>query len=103
MLALTSSEEKSFNLLLRLHFKQELKRYAVNVLSSAYKHRNVKIQYPNDETKNLSALRRFRGNMLSFQQAVMRVRNFYDGDSEIDILMRQIDILREEVEEISAH
>jgi potassium intermediate/small conductance calcium-activated channel subfamily N protein 2 len=67
MLRFSPSEEKSFNLLLRLHFKQELKRYAVNVLSAAYKHRNVKIRFPHDESKNLAALRKFRGNMLSFQ------------------------------------
>lgn len=39
--------------------------------------------------------------MLSFQQAVLRVRNFYEGDSEIDILMRFIDHLRDDVAEIT--
>jgi len=43
MLTFTSSEEKSYNLLRRLHFKEELKRYAVNVLSCAFVHRNAKI------------------------------------------------------------
>ena len=100
MLTFTPSEEKSYTLLLRLHFKEELKRYAVNVLSSAYKHRNVSMQPEADDGKKLSVLRRFRGNMLSFQQAVLRVRNFYEGDSEIDILMRLIDHLRDDVEEI---
>lgn len=51
-----------------------------------------------DPDKNLSALRKFRGNMLSFQQAVMRVRNFYEGDTETDILMRLVDNLREDVD-----
>lgn len=41
MLTFTPSEEKSYTLLLRLHFKEELKQYAVNVLASAYQHRNV--------------------------------------------------------------
>jgi potassium intermediate/small conductance calcium-activated channel subfamily N protein 2 len=67
MLTFTPSEEKSYTLLLRLHFKEELKRYAVNVLSSAYKHRNIQMREPDNSSKNLSALRRFRGNMLSFQ------------------------------------
>jgi potassium intermediate/small conductance calcium-activated channel subfamily N protein 2 len=44
MLTFTPSEEKSYTLLLRLHFKEELKRYAVNVLSSAYKHRNIQMR-----------------------------------------------------------
>jgi potassium intermediate/small conductance calcium-activated channel subfamily N protein 2 len=44
MLTFTPSEEKSFNLLLRLHFKEELKEYAVSVLSSAYKHRLARLK-----------------------------------------------------------
>ncbi|TNV81547.1 hypothetical protein FGO68_gene1047 [Halteria grandinella] len=97
MLTFAAPEEKSYTLLLRLHYKEDLKKYAVNVLTSAFKHRSVRIHRPDDEKKNLSALRKFRGNMLQFQQAVHRVRNYYDGDSEIDILMRLIDNLREDV------
>jgi hypothetical protein len=66
MLTFTQSEEKSFNLLLRLHFKEELKKYAVNVLSCAFVHRNAKMK-EGDNTKGIiSALRQFRGSMLSF-------------------------------------
>jgi hypothetical protein len=35
--------------------------------------------------------------MLSFQQAVNRVRSFYDGDTDTDILMRLVENLKEEV------
>ena len=35
--------------------------------------------------------------MLSFQQAVNRVRSFYDGDTEADILMRLVETIKEEV------
>jgi hypothetical protein len=38
--------------------------------------------------------------MLSFQQAVVQVHNFCEGDSEIDILMRLIDNLRDNVEKV---
>lgn len=64
MLTFAPPEEKSYTLLLRLHYKEELKRYAVNVLTSAFKHRNVRLKKPGDESSNLSALRKFRGNML---------------------------------------
>ena len=37
MLTFTANEEKSFNLLLRLYFKEELKKRAVYVLNSAYR------------------------------------------------------------------
>ena len=46
MLTFAPPEEKSYTLLLRLHYKEELKRYAVNVLSSAFKHKLVRIQEP---------------------------------------------------------
>lgn len=37
MLAFNANEEKSFNLLLRLHYKEELKLKATNVLASSFK------------------------------------------------------------------
>jgi hypothetical protein len=70
----------------------------VNVLGCAYINRNIHIKEPENESKKLAALRQFRGTMLSFQQAVLRVRNYYEGDSEIDILMRLIDHLRDDVQ-----
>jgi hypothetical protein len=57
MLTFSASEEKSYNLLLRLHFKEELKRYAVNVLSCAFVHRNAKIHEEENPKDVISALR----------------------------------------------
>ena len=97
MLTFTAQEEKSYTLLLRLHFKEELKVYAVNVLANAYKHRNARIKSQEGSEESIDALRRFRAKMLSFQQAVNRVRSFYDGDTDTDILMRLVENLKEEV------
>lgn len=97
MLTFAPPEEKSYTLLLRLHYKEELKRYAVNVLTSAYKHRQSSLGMEGGNMQNLAAVRKFRGNMLQFQQAVSQVRNYYEGDSEIDILMRLIDTLRDDI------
>jgi len=91
MLSFAPPEEKSYTLLQRLHYKEELKSYAVNVLTAAYKQRQVRMNYGDDADRNLSALRKFRGNMLHFQNAVGHVKAYYEGDSEIDILMRFID------------
>jgi hypothetical protein len=91
MLSFAPPEEKSYTLLQRLHYKEELKRYAVNVLTAAFKQRSIRIKHEDNADKNLSALRKFRGNMLHFQQAVGQVKAYYEGDSEIDILMRFID------------
>jgi potassium intermediate/small conductance calcium-activated channel subfamily N protein 2 len=48
MLLFDASEQKSYTLLQRLHFKEELQVYAVNVLSAAFKHRTVIKQYGDD-------------------------------------------------------
>lgn len=39
MLTFKAPEEKSYTLLQRLHYKEELKEYAVNVLSNAFRHK----------------------------------------------------------------
>ena len=66
LLTYSASEEKSYTLLLRLHYKEVLKKCAVNVLNDAFKQHLVKIRYPNDEGKKLSALRNYRGSKLTF-------------------------------------
>jgi potassium intermediate/small conductance calcium-activated channel subfamily N protein 2 len=70
MLTFAAPEEKSYMLLLRLHYKEELKQYAVNVLTQAFKQRAVRLKEPDNEDSNLQALRDFRGSTLSFQRAV---------------------------------
>jgi len=100
MLTFTPQEEKSYTLLLRLHFKDQLKKYAVNVLSAAYQNRNAQLKNKDDQDKVIQAVRRYRAASLSFQQAVARVRSFYDGDTDSDILMRIIENLKEEVDQV---
>lgn len=60
MLTFSANEEKAYNILLRLHYKGELKKRATLVLSSAYKQRNVKIKDPENHSKILQAIRIFR-------------------------------------------
>lgn len=52
---------------------------------------------PEGSTESIDALRKFRAKMLAFQQAVGRVRSFYDGDTDTDILMRLVENLKDEV------
>ena len=66
MLSFSVAEEKTYSLLQRLHYKQELKRYAVNVLSSAFKHKLISMKYPNNESLIITAHRKFRANTLQF-------------------------------------
>jgi hypothetical protein len=47
------AEEKSYNLIISLFTKFELKKKAVAVLGAGYKFRNSKIDHPNDKVKIL--------------------------------------------------
>ena len=49
MLTFAAPEEKSYILLQRLHYKEELKEYAVNVLSSAFRHKILELKYKDEE------------------------------------------------------
>lgn len=69
LLQFNANEEKSFNLLLRLHYKAELKEKATAVLASSFKQRNARIKEPDNQHKILSNLRTFRKHMLEFQHS----------------------------------
>lgn len=48
----------------------------------------------------MHAMQNFRSSLLSFRRAANRVSSFYDGDTDIDILMRVVENLREDVSEM---
>ena len=77
-----------------------MKRYAVNVLSSAFKHKLIAMKYPDNESKILSAHRKFRANTLQFSKVANQVRSYYEKETETDILMKLIDTLRADVENV---
>ena len=105
MLSFDGAEQKSYTLLQRLHFKEELKIYAVNVLSSAFKHKYLVKKYDgNEENSHVkSAKRKLRGNTLQFQHTANKVRMYYDGETESDILLKLIDTLREDIDRMKSN
>ena len=64
MLDFSETEEKLYDLLIRLYYKGQLKKEAVDVLSSAFVHRNAKINSPDNSSMILSLYRNFRSMML---------------------------------------
>jgi potassium intermediate/small conductance calcium-activated channel subfamily N protein 2 len=100
MLNFTGPEEKSYQLLLRLYYKLELKRKAVGVLQCAYIHRNAKADHPDNEAYILSKFRNFRSEMLSFQQTVKIVQSLNVGDSHFDIMQNILESMIEHISDI---
>ncbi len=66
MLQFNANEDKSYNILQRLRYKDELKLRATKVLCSAYKQRRIKMKDPENKQKILSSFRTFRMHMLNF-------------------------------------
>lgn len=67
MLTFLPGEEKTYSLLLRLHFKEELKLRAIAVLNSAFKQRLARHNHPDNNSLNFTAMRKFRAKVLTFK------------------------------------
>lgn len=98
VLTFMPGEEHAYTLLQRLHFKEQLKLHAINVLGSAFRQRFTRRHYPHDEDRNFAAMCRFRAKLLTFHQSVDQVRTFCDAQTEIDILMSHLEHLREDMD-----
>lgn len=102
MLNFTSMEEKSYNLIIKLLLKQELKKEACDVLSTAFIHRNVKLNPKSGERQRISTFRDFRSNLLQFSQKAKELKNAdfelsqdQNGDATQNVLTILIEQLRD--------
>lgn len=97
MLEFSSNEQSSYNLLVRLATKQEMKKQAVNVLSTAYAHRNIKINHPKNKDLQMDYFRIFRTELIKFKSIAQEVRSWdhqkKDGDVMGSILEDAIEII----------
>mmetsp|Transcript_10974 Transcript_10974/g.12341 ORF Transcript_10974/g.12341 Transcript_10974/m.12341 type:complete len:126 (-) Transcript_10974:53-430(-) len=97
MLAFDPTEEKTYSLLQRLSYKEELKRQATHVLAAAYKGRSILKKNSKTSHAYVGSIRNFRKNILSFQKTARTVRSFYEGDTDIEILGKSVEGLYEEL------
>jgi hypothetical protein len=51
----------------------------------------------------MSAHRKFRANTLQFSKVANQVRSYYEKETETDILMKLIDTLRQDVENVKSN
>mmetsp|Transcript_21103 Transcript_21103/g.18710 ORF Transcript_21103/g.18710 Transcript_21103/m.18710 type:complete len:205 (-) Transcript_21103:49-663(-) len=97
MLAFDPTEEKTYSLLQRLSYKEELKRKATKVLAAAYKGRSILKKNTKNSRAYVGSIRDFRKNILSFQKTARTVRSFYEGDTDIEILGKSVEGLFDEI------
>lgn len=97
MLTFDPTEEKTYSLLQRLSYKEQLKKQATHVLAAAYKGRSILKKNQKNSRAYMSSIRNFRKNILTFQRTARTVRSFYEGDTDIEILGKSVDGLYEEI------
>lgn len=97
MLAFDPTEEKTYSLLQRLSYKEELKKQATYVLAAAYKGRSILKKNSKTSGAYVGSIRNFRKNILNFQKTARTVRSFYEGDTDIEILGKSVEGLYEEI------
>ena len=98
LLLFENGEEKSFILLQRLKSKDALKKQAVNVMTAAYRQKVTKREHPNDLSKQINAVRTFRGYLLKFQAISRSIRGNYETETDADRIKRDLEDLREDVD-----
>jgi len=97
MLAFDPTEEKTYSLLQRLSYKEDLKKQATYVLAAAYKGRSILKKNSRNSRSYVNSIRDFRKNILSFQRTARTVRSFYEGDTDIEILGKSVEGLYDEI------
>lgn len=102
LLVFDDSEDRSYELICRLEDKEQLKLEAVNVLTTAFKHRQAKIQNPNKKAFILSKLKNFRKYLMNFQKIAKSIRGNYGHDTPYDRIRREMDDLRNSITELKA-
>lgn len=100
LLIFDQSEDRSYELISRLEEKEELKLEAVNVITSAFRHKKAKSNHPNNKNIILSKLKTFRKYLMNFQQIAKSIRGNYSTDTPLDRVRREIDDLREAIESL---
>lgn len=99
LLRFDQSESRSYELIARLEDKEALKLEAVNVITSAFRHKRAKAENDKDERNSkkgrvLSKLKVFRKYLMNFQQIAKSIRGNYGMESAEDRVRREIEDLR---------
>lgn len=94
LLLFDQSEDRSYQLICRLEEKEALKLEAVNVITSAYRHKKAKGNRPDKKSYVMGKLKTFRKHLMNFQNIAKAIRGNYGMDTPTDRVRREIDDLR---------
>lgn len=98
LLDFSHAEHKSFFLLNRLLDKDHLKKEAVNVLATAYLLKITRREHPEAKARGAKAMHNYRKYVLRFEKVARKIRSDYVTDTESDVVKREMEDLRAELE-----
>lgn len=91
LLEFTKQEEKSYDVLCKLAYKDDLRMKAVNVILSAQRQK-VERQKDDLDINNLAIVfRDFRKNIFSLKQISKRVRSMYEDYNEVEMVTKDVE------------
>lgn len=101
MLEFTENEENSYNLILKLYYKTELKKSAIGVLTASFTHRKAKKADPSNTRLLLSHFRSYRSALLTFNKTSRLVRSqSTQNGKELDVVQTILENIMQHVDEM---
>ncbi|CDW88462.1 small-conductance calcium-activated potassium channel protein [Stylonychia lemnae] len=97
LLEFSKQEEKSYDILCKLAFKEDLRMKAVNVILSAQRQKVERQKDDLDISRLAVVFRDFRKNVFSLKQVSKRVRAMYEDYNEVEVVTKDVEEINQEV------
>ena len=100
LLEFDEGERKSFDLLMKMKCKDELKACTVNVIISAQKHKFERSRDEIDYNKLSTAYTMFRKSIFELKRAAKRVQAMRGNENDVDSFTRDLGDIHKEVDKV---
>ena len=97
LLEFTKQEAKSYEILCKLRYKEELRMRAVNVFISSQKQKQERAKDDLEVERLAVAYRDFRRNVFLLKQTAKRIRAMYDDYNDVELVTKDIEDINQEI------
>eukprot|EP00347_Sterkiella_histriomuscorum_P023501 403334408 len=98
LLDFTKQQQRSFEILCKLQYKDELRQRAVDVILSASRQKKERQKEDIDPSNLSSAYGNFKKNIFSLRQVSKKVRGMYDEYSQLELVTKQAEQMNQEMQ-----
>ncbi len=103
LLQFTDGERKSYDLLIKMKCKDELKASTVNVIISAQRHKFERSRDEIDYNRLSNAYTMFRKSIFELKRAAKRIQAMRGNENEMDLFSRDMGDIHKEVDKVRDH